>query len=55
MGGLSIKKERDPYLRTFNDKDPRCKVRFKRVWSQTEIDIRKSQNQMIGQIMWPSK
>ena len=54
MAGISPFPERVPYLRTWNDKDPRCKVKIKHIWSQTEIDNRHRKNrvqkQMIGQI-----
>ena len=50
MGGISIKDERVPYLQTWND--CRLRVRIKHIWTQTEIDQRQAQKQMIGQIRY---
>jgi len=47
MFGIAIKTERSPYLRTLND--CRCRVRIKRIWTQTEIDKRNQKIEQIGQ------
>ena len=48
MGGISIKDERNRYQWTYNN--PNCRVRIKRIWTQTEIDQRQAQKQMVRQI-----
>jgi len=50
MFGIAIKTERSPYLQTLND--CRCRVRIKRIWTQTEIDKRNQKIEQISQINW---